>query len=125
MTVHLDHTIVHSHEPKIAAAFLAAVLCLPDPQDLGAFVRVELADGVCLDYHEAEEFHRQHYALLVDDAAFDAMLERMGGLGLEYYAQGRRRGAHEITERSGGGRAVYFPDPDETSFEVQTRHFVP
>lgn len=124
MPARLDHTIVRSLHMRECAEFLSGVLGMEAPKDYGFFWRIELADGVCLDYHDVEEIDYQHYALRLSDEEFDALLERMEGLGLEYYAQGHHRRPHEITLRD-GGRAIYFTDPDGNSIEIVTRHYVP
>lgn len=124
MAAKLDHTIIWSLNRKESAEFLAQVLDLDTLVDFEDFVRIELADGVCIDYHGAEEISYQHWAILVDDDEFDALLERMDRLGFEYYAQGHHRRPHEITVRQ-DGRAVYFTDPDGNSIEIVTRHYVP
>jgi catechol 2,3-dioxygenase-like lactoylglutathione lyase family enzyme len=125
MAPRLDHTIVWSlNKKKESAAFLAQVLDLDSLVDYGDFVRIELGGGVCIDYHDAEEISYQHWAILVEDDEFDALLGRMDKLGFEYYAQGHHRRPHEITNRD-DGRALYFTDPDGNSIEIVTRHYVP
>jgi len=124
VTVSLDHTIVRSLHMQENAEFISNVLGMEPPTDHGFFWRVQLSGGVCLDYHNVETINYQHYALLMSDEHFDALLARMDDLGLDYYAQGHHRRPHEITVRN-GGRAVYFTDPDGNSLEIVTRHYVP
>jgi hypothetical protein len=50
-------------------------------------VTVEVADGVSLDFHDAEDVPSQHYALLVDDTEFDPIFERVRQDGIVYCAE--------------------------------------
>ena len=53
----------------------------------------------------------QHYALLITEAEFDAVLERIKAQGLDYWADPACRRPREIN-RNDGRRGVYFSDPD-------------
>ena len=125
MVASLDHTYIRSKQKLESATFLATILDVDPPINFGSIVRIELANGTCLDYHDAEEVGFQHFALLVNDLEFDTIVERMTRLGHEYYARGRYIRPHEIRERSGGARAIFLYDPDETSIEFVTRHYIP
>ena len=83
MTVQLNHTIVHSHDKKESAGFLARILGIGPPGVFGHFVTVEMGNGVSLDFDNAEDVRSQHYAFLVDDTEFDPIFERV-------QAEGRR-----------------------------------
>jgi catechol 2,3-dioxygenase-like lactoylglutathione lyase family enzyme len=64
----------------------------------------------------------QHYAFLITEAEFDAVLERIKAQGLDYWADPARRRPREIN-RNDDGRGVYFPDPDGHGLEVITRPY--
>jgi catechol 2,3-dioxygenase-like lactoylglutathione lyase family enzyme len=72
---------------------------------------VRTGNGVPLDYADAAEFRRQHYAFLVSEAEFDAALARIKEAGIAFDADFNRAGRGEINHLS-GGRGVYFEDPD-------------
>jgi hypothetical protein len=44
------------------------------------------SNGVTLDYADATEFRRQHYAFLVSEPEFDAALSRIKRAGIAFYA---------------------------------------
>jgi catechol 2,3-dioxygenase-like lactoylglutathione lyase family enzyme len=120
MSVSLDHTIVHSRDKHASAALLSRILGLDPPTTLGHFVAVETGNGVSLDYDDADEVTPQHYAFLVGDGDFDAILERTKAEGLTYFADAGHRRREEINTRD-GGRGFYFSDPDGHNLEVLTR----
>lgn len=122
MAVHLDHTIVHSRDKHASAAFLARVLGLGAPAPLGHFVVVETGNGVSLDYDDATDVRSQHYAFLVGDGDFDAILDRVRAEGVAYFADSGHRRPGEVNTRD-GGRGFYFCDPDDHNLEVLTRPY--
>lgn len=124
MSVSLDHTIVHSRDKHASAAFLARILGLGPPRTVGHFVALETGNGVSLDYDDAAEVTPQHYAFLVDDGDFDAILERTEADGVAYFADAGHRRRGEINTRD-GGRGFYFADPDGHNLEVLTRAYDP
>ena len=71
------------------------------------------------DFDDRWEFAAGHYALLVDDAAFDAVLGRVISLGADY-GSGPRVSDRQINHLS-GGRGVYVNDDDGNSYELFTR----
>ena len=64
----------------------------------------------------------QHYAFLIDEPDFDAVLGRIEARRLEHWADPARRRADQINHND-GGRGVYFPDPDGHLLEVITRPY--
>ena len=60
-----------------------------------------------------------HYALLVDEAEFDAIFERIRASGVRYWTDPGRRESGTVN-RHDGGRGVYFPSPDDHLFEIIT-----
>jgi hypothetical protein len=93
------------------------------PVRFGPFQAVELDNGVSLDFLVADgPIQPQHYAFLIAETDFDAVLGRICERGLEYWADPRRSRPHEIN-RNDGGRGVYFPDPDGHYLEVITRPY--
>ena len=82
---------------------------------------VELDNGVSLDFAAADgPIQPQHYAFLISEADFDAVMGRIREKGLQYWADPIRSRPGEINHND-GGRGVYFPDPDGHYLEVITR----
>jgi catechol 2,3-dioxygenase-like lactoylglutathione lyase family enzyme len=124
MSVSLNHTIVLCPEPKKSAEFLAEILGLRAPIRFGPFHVVELANGVSLDFMEADNGKPtwQHYAFLVGEEDFDPIFGRIRAHGLEYWADPGRKRAKEINHND-GGRGVYFEDTDGHLLEIITRPY--
>jgi len=119
--VELNHTIVWCRDQKRSSAFLAEMLGLHAPTRFGHFDVITLANGISMDFaNSAGPITPQHYAFLITEAEFDAVLERIKAQGLDYWADPARRRPREIN-RNDGGRGVYFPDPDGHGLEVITR----
>ncbi len=123
MSVELNHTIVAARDRRAAADFLAEVLGLAAPTPFGPFMVVEVANGVSLDFADADgEVTPQHYAFLVSESDFDEIFGRIRARGLSYWADPARRRPGEINHND-GGRGVYFPDPDGHFLEIITRPY--
>lgn len=116
----LNHTIVHSHDKKAGAQFLAELLGLPEPVEFGPFLALQVANGVTLDYAEfGGDVASQHYAFLVSDEEFDAAFARLTERGQPYWAGPGHQGANRINTND-GGRGVYFDDPSGHVMEILT-----
>ncbi|MEU2239590.1 VOC family protein [Streptomyces sp. NPDC018338] len=122
--IQLNHTVVHSYDRSLSAHFLADILGLEVSAPFGPFLPVELSNGVTLDYYEEKvtPIHPQHYAFLVPDGSFDAMIDRLEAAGVTYYAD---PGHTEPGKVNGlfGGRGAYFDDPDGHNMEIMTRPY--
>ncbi|HVM68543.1 MAG TPA: VOC family protein [Gaiellaceae bacterium] len=124
MTIKLNHTIVHSRDPRASADFLAGLFGLSAPKPFGPFLCVEVANEVTLDFLDAEgmDVQMQHYAFLVDEAEFDQIFGRIEDRGLTYWADPGRKKAGQINHHD-GGRGVYFQDPSGHLLEIITRPY--
>ena len=123
MAPELNHTIVWCSDQVRSSAFLADMLGLGSPSRFAHFDVVELGNGVSLDFASKEgPIAHQHYAFLVDDAAFDRGLARIERDGLAYWADPGREKPGEIN-RHWGGRGVYFEDPDGHLLELITKPY--
>jgi catechol 2,3-dioxygenase-like lactoylglutathione lyase family enzyme len=122
--VQLDHVVVHARDRALSAEFLAAVLGLRVGAPFGPFLPVDLGNGVTLDYYEKrdEPVQGQHYAFLVPEERFDAMLARLDTLGVTYFADPRHTEPGRFN-RLFGGRGAYFADPDGHNMEIMTRPY--
>ncbi|MFJ9851258.1 VOC family protein [Streptomyces sp. NPDC101150] len=122
----LDHTIVHSTDRFAAACFLADLLGAPEPKAYGPFAAVRMDNGVTLDYAEhaagGKEFAPTHYAFLVTEGEFDAILGRIAERELPYWADPMHTRAQQINTHD-GGRGLYLNDPDGHNLEFLTRTY--
>jgi catechol 2,3-dioxygenase-like lactoylglutathione lyase family enzyme len=123
MGIQLNHTIVWSTDQAKSARFLAEMLGRPAPTHFAHFDVVTLDNGVSLDFASTESTIRpQHYAFLIGEADFDAVMARIADRSLDHWADPMRRRPGEINHND-GGRGVYFPDPDGHLLEVITRPY--
>ncbi|MFH9676234.1 VOC family protein [Streptomyces sp. NPDC017405] len=121
----LNHTAVYASDRHLSAEFLAAILGLKVGAPFGPFLPVDLGNGVTLDYYEKrdEPIQSQHYAFLVPDEQFDAMIARLEAVGVTYYADPSHTQAGQ-TNSLFGGRGAYFEDPDGHNMEIMTRPYI-
>jgi catechol 2,3-dioxygenase-like lactoylglutathione lyase family enzyme len=80
---------------------------------------------VTLLYYEKsdEPIQSQHYAFLVPDEQFGAMIARLDAVGVTYYADPSHTEPGQIT-RLFGGRGAYFDDPGGHNLEIMTRPYI-
>src|ERR1043165_7226138 len=120
MTISLNNHIVWCRDQRVSSQFLTDLFDLPAPVAWGPFLIVDLANGVSLDYHEAEgEIASQHYAFLVGEDEFDQIFGRIVEQGVDHWADPAQAEAGAIN-RNDGGRGVYFEDPDGHLLEIIT-----
>ena len=124
MAIKLNHTIVHSRDPRAAADWFASVFGLPAPKPFGPFLDVEVGNEVTLAFLSAGEMEIQvqHYAFLVSEQEFDQIFGRLKQRRVKYWADPMMREAGEIN-RHFGGRGVYFQDPSGHLLEIITRPY--
>ncbi|MER6131846.1 VOC family protein [Streptomyces sp. NPDC001815] len=123
-TVQLNHIAVYATDRLLSAEFLAAILELKVGAPFGPFLPIDLGNGVTLDFYEFRDgpVQPQHYAFLVPEARFDAMVARLEAVGVTYYADP----SHTEPGRTNdlfGGRGAYFDDPDGHNMEIMTRPY--
>jgi catechol 2,3-dioxygenase-like lactoylglutathione lyase family enzyme len=122
MSIDLNHTILATRDAHGSVFFLAKMLGLQQPRQWGPFWMVTTDNGVNLDYMNVEhDVIPQHYAFLVDDDSFDALLKRLAAGGLTFWADPRRQ--VEGMNRHDGGRGFYFDDFNGHLLEVITRPY--
>jgi catechol 2,3-dioxygenase-like lactoylglutathione lyase family enzyme len=123
MSVQLNHTIVWCRDKYKSAAFLTEILGLPSPTPFGPMLVVALDNSVSLDYYEKDgKIALQHYAFLIGEDEFDQVFARIGGKGLQHWADPGKHRVGDI-DQSDGGRRMYFDDPDGHLLEVMTRPY--
>jgi catechol 2,3-dioxygenase-like lactoylglutathione lyase family enzyme len=119
-TVQLNHTIVNCSNQSKSSSFLVEILGRPAATRFGPFHVVSLDNNVSLDYLQTDKpIEQQHYAFLITESEFDAVLGRIIDRGITHWADPGRKRAGEIS-RNDGGRGVYFNDPDGHLLEVIT-----
>jgi catechol 2,3-dioxygenase-like lactoylglutathione lyase family enzyme len=124
MAVELNHTIISATDRWRSAKFLADILGLEAGPEWGHFVPVRTSNEVTLDFADATEFQRKHYAFLVSEQEFDAALSRIKDADVAFYADFNRDGRGQINHLY-GGRGFYFDDPDGHLMEIITRPYGP
>lgn len=121
MSIELDHLIVPARDHRAAAEQLASLLDVPwDRAGAGPFYAVYVNDELTLDFDRADgDFPVLHYCFRVSDAEFDAILGRIEAQGIAYRStpQGLADGR---VNTYGGGRNVYWDEPDGHVWEILT-----
>ena len=123
MPIHLDHTIVPSHDKENAARFFARMFGLEYKGPWGHFAPVQVDEYLSLDFDNRENFQSQHYAFLVTDEEFDAILGRVKEEGIPYGSGPMKQDDMEINHLH-TGRGFYFRDSDGHSWEVITHTYI-
>lgn len=122
MTVTLNHTIVHARDPEESARFIVDMLGLEPFARLGPFIVVQVGP-TSLDFVPGKApIRSRHFAFLVSEAEFDAVMGRLHARGIDYWADPRQQQAGEIN-RWDDGRGVYFEEPSGHLLEAITRPY--
>jgi catechol 2,3-dioxygenase-like lactoylglutathione lyase family enzyme len=121
MTVILDHTIVLSRDKLGSALFLSYILGREYGGHFARFAPVKLDDELNIDYADTDrdDFERRTFTLLVDDEELDGILRRLEGEGVPYGSEPQQIGNGQLNGR-GGGRGLFFRDPNGHTFEIST-----
>ena len=124
MAIKLNHTIVNVRSKKESAKFFTELFGLPPATPLfGHFLSVEVANGVTLDFCDADyDPEPQHYAFLVSEKEFDAIFGRIKERGIDYWADPAKKQKGAINHHD-GGRGVYFEEPSKHLLEIITRPY--
>ena len=123
MSVELNHTIIWCSDKQRSADFMTGILGLPPARTFLHFLAGDLANHVSVDFLQKDgAVSPQHYAFLVSDEEFDAAMNRIGELGVQYWADPARMMPGEINTHY-GGRGAYFADPDGHLLEIITRPY--
>jgi hypothetical protein len=122
MVVQFNHTLVGVRDKHASAAYLAEMLGLPEPKTYGPFRCVELGNGASLDFVDVEDVHAQHYAFLVGEDDFDAILARIKERETPWWGDPFRRRPGEWNTDD-GGRGLYWEEPDGHLLEIITRPY--
>jgi len=123
MPIFLDHTIVPAHDKEESARFFARIMGLEYKGLWGHFAPVKVNETLSLDFDNRETFQSHHYAFIVGDDEFDAILERVKGEGVRYGSGPNAQDDMAINNRH-EGRGFYFRDVNGHSWEVITHTYV-
>ena len=121
MAITLDHTIIPSHDKDEAARFFARIFDLPYAGPGGHFAPVRVNDQLTLDFASASNVDELHYAFLVSEDVFDAILGRIQAEEVSFGSEPGSADDGTINTRR-GGRGLYFSGgPDPHLWEIMTR----
>ncbi len=119
MTITLNHTIVPARDKRAAARFFAELFGLRVGGEDGHFAPVRVNEGFTLLFDQDDAFESHHYAFHVSEAEFDAIFARVKQAGLAYGSAPWSLDDGKLNDW-GGGRGVYFKDPDGHVLELMT-----
>lgn len=119
MTIELDHTIVPARDKVASAHFFARIFGLDYDGEAAYFAPVRVNDRLTLDFQDADDFEVHHYAFKINEAEFDRIFNRIKDEGIAYGSGPRSLEDMRINHR-GGGRGVYFRDPNGHVLEILT-----
>jgi catechol 2,3-dioxygenase-like lactoylglutathione lyase family enzyme len=122
MPIGLDHTIIPSRDQEAGVRFMAKMFGLPYEGKWGHFSPLKVND-LSLDWDTREHFEPHHYAFLVTDEEFDAILGRVQAEGIPYGSGPRSQDDMQINHLH-TGRGFYFRDADGHSWEMITHTYV-
>lgn len=120
MSIVLNHTIVPATDKHSAATFFAELMGLAVFAAAGPFVPVQVNGDLTLDFDDRGRVEPGHYAFLVDDDTFDAVLGRLAAWPAVEYGSGPEHGWDRQINHLAGGRGVYVHAPDGHSYELFT-----
>ena len=123
MAIHLDHTIVQSHDKEASARFIAKIFGLQYEGPWGPFAPVKFNETLSMDFDDRREVHHNHYAFLVSDDEFDAILGRVKDEGIPFGSAPFQLDDMEINHLH-NGRGFYFADANGHSWEVITHTYI-
>lgn len=129
MAIELNHTVVPARDKVASAKFFARIFGLAfDESAAGYFAPVRVNDALTLDFADnrswtdsadGDSVAIHHYAFKVSEDEFDAIFARIQKEGIRHGSQPDSRSDMKINHR-GGGRGVYFDDPDGHILELLT-----
>ncbi len=120
MAIELNHTIVPAHDKVASATFFARIFGLPYQEEPHAyFAAVRVNESLTLDFANSTKFEPHHYAFKVSEDDFDAIFARIKTEGIPYGSEPNALTDMNINHR-GGGRGVYFRDPNGHILELLT-----
>jgi catechol 2,3-dioxygenase-like lactoylglutathione lyase family enzyme len=119
VTITLNHTIVPVRDKIAGAKFFAAIFGLKRGRT-NYFSPVRINKSLTLLFSDEDaKFESHHYAFYVSDREFDAIFRRIKKAKLVFGSAPWRLADGKLNDW-GGGRGVYFKDPDGHLLELMT-----
>jgi len=118
MTITLNHTIVPARDKVAAAKFFAEIFGVKRGR-AGYFAPVHVNKSLTLLFDTDLKFDSHHLAFHVSDREFDAIFGRIKKAKLAYGSAPWSLDDGKLNDW-GGGRGVYFRDPDGHVLELMT-----
>lgn len=124
MAILLDHLLVPARDRRAAAERLAAILDVPWAAQaaVGPFSAVYVSGDLTLDFDEVApgaDLPLQHFAFRVSEEEFDALMARLEAMGIAYRSTPVGPDDFQVNTY-GGGRLVYWREPDGHAWEALT-----
>lgn len=130
MAITLNHTVVPARDKVASAKFFARIFGLPfEEAGVDYFAPVRVNDSLTLDFADDAQWISDlakstpmavhHFAFKVSEEDFDAIFGRIQAEDIPYGSEPYSLEDMNINHR-GGGRGVYFRDPDGHILELLT-----
>ena len=118
MTITLNHTIVPAHDKAAAAKFFAQIFGLKRGRT-GYFAPVRVNKALTLLFDDDSEFESHHLAFHVNNREFDGIFDRIRKAKIAFGSAPWSLDDCKLNDW-GGGRGLYFRDPDGHVLEIMT-----
>jgi len=114
----LNHTIVPARDKVAAAKFFARIFGLKRGRS-GYFAPVKVNKSLTLLFDDDAKVESHHYAFHVSEREFGAIFKRIKKAGIVYGSAPWSTEDGKLNDW-GGGRGLYFKDPDGHLLELMT-----
>jgi catechol 2,3-dioxygenase-like lactoylglutathione lyase family enzyme len=118
MTITLNHTIVPARDKAAAAKFFAHIFGLKRGRS-HYFAPVKINKALTLLCDDDDKFESHHYAFHVSNREFDTILRRVKAAKVAFGSAPWSLDDGKLNDW-GGGRGVYFRDPNGHVLELMT-----
>ncbi|MFY9836582.1 MAG: VOC family protein [Xanthobacteraceae bacterium] len=118
MTITLNHTVVPARDKAAAAAFFAKIFGLKRGRT-GHFAPVRVNKGLTLLFDDDSDFESHHLAFHVNNREFAAIFDRIKKAEIVFGSAPWSLEDGKLNDW-GGGRGVYFRDPNGHVLELMT-----
>jgi catechol 2,3-dioxygenase-like lactoylglutathione lyase family enzyme len=118
MSITLNHTIVPAHDKAAAAKFFAEIFGLKRGRS-GHFVPVRVNKSLTLLFDDDDKFESHHLAFHVSNRDFDTIFGRIKKAKITFGSAPWSLEDGKLNDW-GGGRGVYFRDPNGHILELMT-----
>jgi catechol 2,3-dioxygenase-like lactoylglutathione lyase family enzyme len=118
MTITLNHTIVPARDKAAAAKFFAHIFGLKRGR-AGYFAPVRINKSLTLLFDDDSKFESHHLAFHVSNREFDAIFSRIKKAKITFGSAPWSLDDGKLNDW-GGGRGLYFRDPDGHVLEIMT-----